>query len=165
MNAVFAPTATIHSRTALAMNSGPLSERTWPGTPRRMNRSDRASMTSVELSLRSMRIVQLTIVDDGLAAVEAWRTGAFDVVLMDVQMPGMDGLEATRLILHEERVLARAAIPIIALTANAMPQQIETYIEAGMDAAVTKPISLPQLFDTLGQTLTAPRRNRRSPAR
>lgn len=112
-----------------------------------------------------MRIVQLTIVDDGLAAVEAWRTGAFDVVLMDVQMPGMDGLEATRLIRHEERVLARAAIPIIALTANAMPQQIETYIEAGMDAAVTKPISLPQLFDTLGQTLTAPRRNRRSPAR
>src|SRR6188472_1969037 len=66
LNAVLAPTAAIHSRTALAMNSGPLSERTWPGTPRRMNRSDRASMTSVELSLRSMRIARHSRVNSSM---------------------------------------------------------------------------------------------------
>src|SRR6476469_1898492 len=66
MNAVLAPTAAIHSRTALAMNSGPLSERTWPGTPRRMNRSDKTSMTSVELSLRSIRIARHSLVNSSM---------------------------------------------------------------------------------------------------
>ena len=56
MNAVFAPTASIQSRTAFAMNSGPLSDRTWPGTPRRMNRSVRTSITAVEFSFRSILI-------------------------------------------------------------------------------------------------------------
>src|SRR6187455_3497529 len=60
------PTAAIHSRTALAMNSGPLSERTWPGTPRRMNRSDKTSMTSVELSLRSIRIARHSLVNSSM---------------------------------------------------------------------------------------------------
>ena len=66
MNAVLAPTAAIHSRTALAMNSGPLSERTWPGTPRRMKRFDSTSMTSVDLSLRSIRIARHSRVNGSL---------------------------------------------------------------------------------------------------
>jgi hypothetical protein len=53
MQAVFAPTAVIHSCTALATNSGPLSDLIWPGVPRRMNRSDSASITSMALSLAS----------------------------------------------------------------------------------------------------------------
>lgn len=107
----------------------------------------------------------LTVVGDGLAAVEAWRADPFDLILMDVQMPEMDGLQATRVIRREEAVRGLAPIPIIALTANAMPQQIEGYIETGMNAAVTKPINLTQLFETMAKTLAAPPSQRRPRAR
>ena len=100
--------------------------------------------------------MNLTVVGDGLAAVDAWRTDAFDLILMDVQMPEMDGLQATRAIRREEEARGLAPIPIIALTANAMPHQIEGYLEAGMSAAVTKPINLTELFETLARTLAEP---------
>src|SRR4051812_204974 len=66
MNAVLAPTLAIHSLTALAMNSGPLSERTCPGTPRRMKRSDRTSMTSADFSFRSIRIARHSRVNSSM---------------------------------------------------------------------------------------------------
>ncbi|MBL8235393.1 MAG: response regulator [Bryobacterales bacterium] len=106
----------------------------------------------------------LTVVGDGLAAVETWQSDAFDLILMDVEMPRMDGRQATREIRAVEESRGLTPIPIIALTANAMPQQIEDYLEAGMNAAVTKPINLTQLFETLAKTLAtppAPRRTRR----
>ncbi len=76
---------------------------------------------------------------DGAQGVEAAAKGGFDLILMDVQMPGMDGLEATRRI----RALptAVAATPIIALTANVLSHQHQAYLAAGMDAVVGKPIS------------------------
>jgi CheY-like chemotaxis protein/anti-sigma regulatory factor (Ser/Thr protein kinase) len=76
---------------------------------------------------------------DGLLGVEAAGRGAFDLILMDVQMPGIDGLEAARRI----RALggALATIPIVALTANVLSHQRQTYLEAGMDGVVGKPIS------------------------
>ena len=81
---------------------------------------------------------QVMTADDGLAGVEAARTSGFDLVLMDVQMPGMDGLEATRRI----RALSGPAAntPIIALTANVMAHQRLTYQAAGMDGVAAKPI-------------------------
>ncbi|WP_419253615.1 PAS domain S-box protein [Caulobacter sp. ErkDOM-YI] len=77
--------------------------------------------------------------DDGLSGVEAARNGAFDLVLMDVQMPGIDGLEAARRI----RALPGPAslTPIIALTANVMAHQRATYHAAGMNGVAAKPIS------------------------
>jgi PAS domain S-box-containing protein len=77
--------------------------------------------------------------DDGLAGVEATRTGGFDLVLMDVQMPGIDGMEASRRI----RALDGPAgqTPIIALTANVMAHQRATYRAAGMDGVAAKPIA------------------------
>jgi signal transduction histidine kinase len=76
---------------------------------------------------------------DGLLGVEAAARGAFDLILMDVQMPGIDGLEAARRI----RALGGpvAAIPIVALTANVLAHQRQAYLEAGMDGVVGKPIS------------------------
>jgi CheY-like chemotaxis protein len=76
---------------------------------------------------------------DGLLGVEAAARGAFDLILMDVQMPGIDGLEAARRI----RALGgmAAATPIVALTANVLSHQRLAYLEAGMDGVVGKPIS------------------------
>ena len=77
--------------------------------------------------------------DDGLQGVEAASRSAFDLIFMDIQMPVMDGVEATRRI----RALAGPAseTPILAMTANAMSHQSETYIAAGMNGVVAKPLS------------------------
>lgn len=89
----------------------------------------------------------VTAVADGREAVEAVEAAQFDVVLMDVQMPGMDGLEATRRI----RALSGPAghLPIIALTANAMPVDQQRCLDAGMDDYVSKPIEHTRLFAAL----------------
>lgn len=90
----------------------------------------------------------VTIVDNGQKAVEVLQHNAFDVVLMDVQMPVMDGLTATR----EIRALSNntaAAIPIVALTAHAVAGDQERCLEAGMDAYVAKPIELFELIRTV----------------
>jgi CheY-like chemotaxis protein len=76
---------------------------------------------------------------DGYLGVEAAARGGFDLILMDVQMPGIDGVEAARRI----RALGGpvAATPIVALTANVLAHQRRSYLEAGMDGVVGKPIS------------------------
>jgi signal transduction histidine kinase/CheY-like chemotaxis protein len=86
-------------------------------------------------------------VDSGQAAIEAVGQSAFDLVLMDVNMPEMDGLEATRRI----RALpsAVAAIPIIALTADVMSHQHKAYLKVGMDGVVPKPFSPTQLINAI----------------
>jgi two-component system, sensor histidine kinase len=87
----------------------------------------------------------LTLVGDGAQAVEAWRREAFDAILMDVQMPVMDGVQATRAIRSEEAARGLARTPIIALSANAFHHQISEYLSAGMDTHVAKPIELSAL--------------------
>jgi len=94
-----------------------------------------------------------TIVGDGKAALEAWEMGAWDVILMDVQMPVMDGLTATRLIRQREAQTGRAPTPIIALTANVMSHQVREYELAGMNVCVAKPIEVAALFASLEQAL------------
>jgi two-component system sensor histidine kinase/response regulator len=84
------------------------------------------------------------MVEDGLAAVEAVRRGDYDLVLMDVQMPGLDGLAATRRIRALE--IAKAAVPVIAITANAMAGDDERCLAAGMDDYVTKPFDRARLL-------------------
>jgi len=84
---------------------------------------------------------QLTFEEDGKAAVDRFATSDFDLILMDVQMPVMDGLAATRAIRALERERATPSIPIIALTANASLQDIERSRNAGCNAHLSKPIS------------------------
>ena len=82
---------------------------------------------------------------DGVGAVEAFGSWAPDLILMDVSMPRMDGLEATRQIRAAERAQGLARVPIIALTARAMADDRAKCIEAGMDDYVTKPIRKSEL--------------------
>ncbi len=96
-----------------------------------------------------------TIVGDGAAALEAWEAGPWDVVLMDVQMPRMDGPTAARAIRRREAELGRAATPILALTANAMAHQVAEYRAAGMDEVVAKPIDVAQLAAALERAIAA----------
>jgi signal transduction histidine kinase/DNA-binding response OmpR family regulator len=83
---------------------------------------------------------KVTLARDGLEALEQWETGTFDVVLMDVHMPRMNGLEATSAIRRREAQTGRARQPILALTANAMRGAREECLAAGMDSYVSKPI-------------------------
>lgn len=84
------------------------------------------------------------MVENGLAAVDAVASKHYDIVLMDVNMPELDGLSAARMI----RTLPGPAsrIPIIALTANVLAEQRESYLAAGMDDYVAKPIQPAALF-------------------
>jgi signal transduction histidine kinase/ActR/RegA family two-component response regulator len=100
--------------------------------------------------------VHLTLVSDGRQAVEAWSRGDYDVVLMDIQMPEMDGVEATRAIRAAERAGGRARTPVLALSANAMTHQVSEYLAAGMDAHIAKPIEIPKLQAAIEAALAGP---------
>jgi two-component system, sensor histidine kinase and response regulator len=116
----------------------------------------RRSVLVVEDNPTNQRVAQLyleklgcevSLAANGEEALRAVARTPFDIVFMDVQMPQMDGLEATR------RIRAREAdgahTPIVALTANAMRQQLDACLAAGMDDFVTKPVELPRLQSAL----------------
>ena len=91
---------------------------------------------------------------NGADAVEAWEEGDWDVILMDSQMPVMDGIEATRRIRRREAETGRAVTPIIALTANVMHHQVQDYLAAGMNGVVAKPIQIDELFNAINAAVT-----------
>jgi signal transduction histidine kinase/FixJ family two-component response regulator len=99
--------------------------------------------------------IDVHIVPDGKEAVDAWRVGAYDLILMDIQMPVMDGITAARLIREAETETGRRRTPIVALTANALTHQVEEYLGAGMDAHVAKPIEIAKLYDAISAVLNA----------
>ncbi len=98
----------------------------------------------------------LTLVGDGAQAVAAWREQNYDAILMDVQMPVMDGVQATRAIRAEEAASGRPRTPIVALSANAFHHQVSEYLTAGMDTHVAKPIELSALRTALDYVLASP---------
>jgi two-component system, sensor histidine kinase and response regulator len=91
---------------------------------------------------------RVTLAVDGAKGVSAFEGGRFDLVLMDLQMPELDGFEATRRIRELERGRS-CRIPVVALTANAMSGQAELCTAAGMDGLLAKPIDINQLRATL----------------
>jgi len=92
---------------------------------------------------------------NGAEAVEAFKSGEFDLVLMDVQMPVMDGYAATRAIRAFEQAEGRRATPVIALTANAVTEDIDNSRAAGCDDHLTKPIKKKTLVGALRERLAA----------
>ncbi len=87
---------------------------------------------------------------NGLEAVERWRAGGFDIILMDCQMPGMDGYEATRVIRGLEQAAGSIRrIPIVALTAQAMEEDRRACLESGMDEYLSKPVKVENLRHVL----------------
>ncbi|HEX4709112.1 ATP-binding protein [Phenylobacterium sp.] len=97
--------------------------------------------------------VDLTLVEDGRQAVEAVEREGFDLILMDLQMPVLDGLNATREIRALEAALGLARTPIVALSANALPEHIAEACAAGMDGHLAKPIRPDDLIALLSRAL------------
>jgi two-component system sensor histidine kinase/response regulator len=89
------------------------------------------------------------VADNGVDAVRACEDNTFDIILMDMQMPVMDGLTATARIRERETGDGRPNVPIVALTANAMANQLERCMEAGMNDFLTKPLEIPRLHEVL----------------
>jgi PAS domain S-box-containing protein len=114
---------------------------------------DNATNRMIATKLLESLGAQVATAADGYLGVEAAETGDFHLILMDVQMPGIDGLEAARRI----RALGGAAaqVPIVALTANVLAHQRRSYLDAGMDGVVGKPISPGTLLREIAR-LSAP---------
>ena len=121
--------------------------------PRILAAEDNAVNQLVLRTLLGQAGLDPVIVANGREAVEAWAAGDWDLILMDVQMPVMDGPTASREILRLAREAGRRAPPIIALTANAMSHQIDSYRAAGMTRFVAKPVNVADLFTAMAAAL------------
>lgn len=106
---------------------------------------DNAVNQTLAVRILEKRGYSVSVAPHGRAAFEAFQAGQFQLVLMDIQMPRMDGLEATAAIRESEK-LTGGHIPVVAMTANALVGDREKCIVAGMDAYVTKPIRTSELF-------------------
>ncbi len=104
--------------------------------------------------------LEVTVVGNGLEAVEAVKKNRFDIALMDIQMPEMDGFQATQLI---RKLPGGTNLPIIALTAHAMVGDREKSLSAGMNDHITKPIDPDKLFKTLVHWITPGNRRAEAP--
>jgi signal transduction histidine kinase/CheY-like chemotaxis protein len=116
---------------------------------------DNAVNRQVLEALLDQEGLELVVVGDGVQAVAAWEAGDWDLILMDIQMPIMDGVNAARHIRRREAETGRRTTPIIALTANAMAHQAAPYLAAGMTDIVAKPIVVTRLFDAIAAALEA----------
>ena len=106
--------------------------------------------------LDKLGFASVTIVENGKAALDAWKDGEFDLILMDCQMPVMDGLEATQKIRTLETSRGLGSIPIIATTANASMLDQQECLKAGMTDHLPKPLRINQLSQTLSRHLSQP---------
>ena len=97
----------------------------------------------------------VVVADNGAKALKALQENAFDLILMDVQMPVMDGVEATAAIRQAEETTGHH-IPIIAMTAHAMAGDRQRFLKAGMDGYVSKPIHSQELLEAIDSVLSAP---------
>jgi PAS domain S-box-containing protein len=129
---------------------------TWPETACNvlLAEDDAISSFATKRLLEKMGCT-VTVAEDGMQALDALSREAFDVVLMDAQMPHLDGIKATKTIRNGDAGKDRANVPIVALTAYAMDGDKERFLAAGMDAYVSKPVemeALKEVFSRLGGT-------------
>jgi len=96
----------------------------------------------------------VTPASDGGHAIELLRESEFDLILMDVQMPVMDGLEAAAVIRKDQTLGDKSRIPIVAMTAYAMSGDREKFLAAGMNAYLTKPVSMQDIIRTIDHVMT-----------
>lgn len=106
------------------------------------------NLTTMRLLLESLG-AQVGAAADGRQALDAWRDERWDVVLMDIDMPVMDGVEATRAIREIELSEGRPRTPVIAVTASVLARDIDNYLRAGMDGAVAKPVDMNLLSERI----------------
>jgi signal transduction histidine kinase/ActR/RegA family two-component response regulator len=130
-----------------------------PGADRRLQVlvvDDNATNRQVLQALLAQFDIATAAAETGAAALVAWEASAWDVILMDIHMPVMDGLTATAEIRARERASGRARTPIIAVTASVLSHETDAYFLAGMDDFVPKPIELKRLIGALDGCLDAP---------
>ena len=113
---------------------------------------DNAVNRTLAQRLLEKRGFAVSIATDGKQAIAATQNAEFDLILMDIQMPEMDGFEATAEIRKREKLTVRRT-PIIALTAHALKEDRERCLAGGMDAYVTKPIRPAELFQVIQNVL------------
>jgi len=149
------PACTRKLRRALADLVSPRPMRSDPGEPMSSRApkvlcvdDNPANLLLVQTLLEDMG-ARVLAVDSGYAAVRAVQTETFDLVLMDVQMPGMDGRQSTEAIRLWETERHSTPLPIVALTAHAMANEKRALLQSGMDDYLTKPISERQLAQTV----------------
>jgi len=119
-----------------------------------------ANLKLVEQLIARRPDMRLLSAGDGLHGIEIARTSLPDVILMDISLPGISGFDALR-ILGEDSTTSQ--IPVIALSANAMPRDVERGLKAGFFRYLTKPVRVAELIDTLTEALeVAAERNRRN---
>jgi CheY-like chemotaxis protein len=118
---------------------------------------DNAVNRMLAIGLLKKRGAEITVAENGRQAVDAWKPGAFDVVLMDMQMPELDGLDAMREIRVLEALGSLPRTPIIAVTARALAGDREKCLAAGADDYVSKPIRVSDLFQAI-ERATQPNR-------
>ncbi len=125
---------------------------------------DNPTNQTVIKAILSHANADVTFVEDGQEAVKTWQAKAFDLVLMDIQMPQMNGVEATQAIRAIEAGKHMDKTPIVAVTANAMPHQRDEYLAAGMDEHVAKPIEPKRLFAAMKLVLNNKNANQNTDA-
>jgi signal transduction histidine kinase/ActR/RegA family two-component response regulator len=132
--------------------AGPAAEAE-PGDIRVLAAEDNETNQLVLKTLLGQVGIAPELVANGQQALEAWERQAWDIVLMDIQMPVMDGVLATQMIRQRERETGRPRTPILAVTANAMTHQVVEYEAAGMDGVVAKPIDIVALLNAMQAAL------------
>ena len=114
---------------------------------------DNATNRLVLTTLLDQFEIANTAVDGGQAAIDVWAAGGWDLILMDIHMPGMDGLTASKHIRAREQAMGQARTPIIAVTASVLSHETEAYFAAGMDDCIAKPIEIGALLETIRQAM------------
>jgi signal transduction histidine kinase/ActR/RegA family two-component response regulator len=135
-----------------------------PGAIRILLADDHATNREVVRLILESAGVALVAVEDGAQAVEAFKAEPFDAVLMDIQMPVMDGFTATRLIRDHERETGAKRTPILVLSANVMPEHLAGSAEAGADDHLPKPIIAVALLQALERAIDAAQTDADAPA-